>query len=354
MKTKTSLVITCISIVILITLFFLVQGQSDSNVSKELVDEKQKGTHYFARIDSSFSKPLKEHHIEWVAWVNWAYQDDYNSPELSHHNGDSTMINEVNVSWIETIKSIRNEGYKVFVKPHIWLRTPSDGKWRSHITFNNENDWNTWKTGYRDFMFRYAHLAELAGAEMFCIGTELSEVTIQKPEFWRELIRDIRKIYSGKITYGANWYHEYENITFWDELDYIGVQAYFPLTENESPTTEQIEQGWQKYLPELEHLSNRFQKKILFTELGYRSTVKGASEPWLWIEHTCNDPEHYSPQTQASAYEAFFNQVWPKDWFGGVYLWKLHNYEPTEGKIDLDFTPRGKPASKIIAKRFNE
>ena len=354
MKTKTSLVFTCISIGILITLFFLLQGQTLSNSSEESLDKKQKGAHYFALVDSTFSEPLEELNIEWVAWVSWAYQDDYDSPELTHHNGDSTMIEESNASWVNTIKTIREQGYKVFVKPHIWLSKPTEGKWRSHIKFSNEEDWNTWKHNYRDFMFRYAELAELAGAEMFCIGTELSVLTIQEPDFWRELIQDIRKIYSGKITYGANWYHEYENITFWDELDYIGVQAYFPLTKNESPTTDEIEQGWQKYLPQLQKISNRFQKKILFTELGYRSTVKAASEPWLWIEQSCNNPDHYSPETQVNSYTAFFNQVWPQEWFGGVHLWQLRDHTPKEDQIDLNFTPRGKPASQIIANKFAE
>ena len=354
MKYKTSLVFTCISVVLLIILFLLLQGQSFSLSSEDISYEKHKGAHYFARVDSAFAQPLEEHNIEWVAWVSWAYQDDYNTTDLTHHNGDSTMIKKSNASWVETIKSIRQQGYKVFVKPHIWLTRPSKGKWRSHITFTDEKDWNTWKKNYRDFMLRYAALAELAGAEMFCIGTELSELTIDKPEYWRELINDIRKIYSGKLTYGANWYHEYENIAFWDDLDYIGVQAYFPLTKNERPTTAQIEQGWQKYLPQLQSLSERFQKKILFTELGYRSTLKAASEPWLWIEHSCNNPEDYSPETQANSYTAFFNQVWPKEWFGGVHLWQLKDFPIKEDRIDLNFTPRGKPASKIIANRFSE
>ena len=353
MKTKNSLLVTLISVLVLISLFLFLQGQSHSNISKSTPLEKHKGAHYFARVDSSFSDPLEEHNIEWVAWVSWAYQDDFNTPELTHHNGDSTMIKETNASWVNDVKTIRQQGYKVFIKPHIWLRKPTDGKWRSQITFDNDADWNKWQNDYRDFILRYAMLSEQAGAEMFCIGTELSEVTIQKPEFWRKLIRDIRKIYSGSITYGANWYKEYEDITFWDDLDFIGVQAYFPLTENESPSLEQIEKGWQKYLPDLENLAIRFDKKILFTELGYRSTMKGASEPWLWIEKSCNDDKHYSPETQALSYEAFFNQVWPKEWFGGVHLWKLKDFKPIEGRIDLNFTPRGKPASKIIANRFS-
>ena len=50
-------------------------------------------------------------------------------------------------------------------------------------------------------------------------------------------------MYSGKLTFGANWYLEYEDVTFWDDLDYIGIQAYFPLTKKENQGVDELVKG---------------------------------------------------------------------------------------------------------------
>ena len=62
---------------------------------------------------------------------------------------------------------------------------------------------------------------------MFSVGTELQIPALQREADWRQLIKDVRAVYSGKLIYSANWYEEYEGIKFWDALDAIGVQAYF-------------------------------------------------------------------------------------------------------------------------------
>ena len=35
---------------------------------------------------------------------------------------------------------------------------------------------------------------------------------------WRRIIGEVRKVYDGKLTYSANWYREFEQITFWMSL----------------------------------------------------------------------------------------------------------------------------------------
>lgn len=51
----------------------------------------------------------------------------------------------------------------------------------------------------------------------------------------RRLIRQIRRVYHGPLTYAANWSGEYKQIRFWDALDYVGIQAYFPLRHGRQP-----------------------------------------------------------------------------------------------------------------------
>jgi hypothetical protein len=324
----------------------------DENKQVLVIDDKQKGAHFFGVLDSTNFQSLKQNNIKWLTLVAWSNQKDYDSPILSHHNGDSSQILKQESNWIRRIKLAHAAGFKVFIKPHVWINTPSDGKWRSDIFPTNDENWETWKTEYRNYILRYAKIAEQANAEMFCIGTEFSRLTVEKSLFWKQLIKDVRSIYSGKITYAANWYNEFENITFWDDLDFIGIQAYFPLVTKKYPSTEDIITGWNKHLPAIEAIHKKYNRKILFTEMGYRSTAESAIKPWQWLEDSSKLEESISMETQANCYEAFFNTVWNKEWFAGVHIWQLNNYVNSGGETNLDFTPQSKPAEHIITKGF--
>lgn len=324
-------------------------------IQKNPTQFKQKGAHVFGIMDSTNFQFLKRNNIEWVTMVHWGFQDDFDSPVVTHHNGDSLGIHRSDSSWLSKLKLVRAQGFKIFVKPHVWVTYPTEGKWRSDIFPICDENWEMWKASYRDFIFRYARIAEQAQAEMFCIGTEFSRLSVEKPLFWRELIREIRSIYSGKITYAANWYQEYENITFWEDLDYIGVQAYFPLVEQEYPDVEQIAAGWKQYLPNMKVLHKKHKRKIIFTEMGYKSTSDSAITPWDWMDDPYNSDKSFSLETQSNCYQAFFNTVWKKEWFAGVHIWQMRSdYVKVRGKNNLDFTPQGKPAEAIISKVFSQ
>jgi len=316
--------------------------------------EKQKGAHVFRLKDTTNLEFLHRNNIEWVTLVPWGFQDDFDSPDLGHHHGDSLEILRRDSSWVQRLERVHNAGLKVFLKPHVWLHSPSDGKWRSDIFPTTEQDWELWKEKYREFILRYARVAERGKVEMFCIGTEFTELTKEYPEFWRKLIEEVRTVYSGKLTYAANWYKEYEQIAFWHDLDYIGVQAYFPLTKKQNPSIEQLSKGWEEYTSTLQSLAEKHQRKILFTEMGYKSTKDSAIEPWTWIEESNLDSTNVSMETQAHCYQAFYSTIWPQKWFAGVHIWQYNTaYENGyRSLINQDFTPQGKPTEKIIAQGF--
>lgn len=315
---------------------------------------KQRGAHVFGRIDSIDFQFLTQDHIEWVTLVPWGFQESINSSEVLHHRGDSARMKRRNTYWLRQIKAVRKAGFKVFVKPHIWMDTPPEGKWRSDIFPSDDEKWEQWKKTYRTFIFRYARLAEEAGVEMFCVGTELTRLTIEKPDYWKDLISEVREIYSGEVTYAANWYQEYEAITFWNELDYIGIQAYFPLVDHENPDVDAIIKGWSQYIPVLEGMHEKYNRRILFTELGYKSTPNSAMKPWEWMDHAHADEMAVSYETQTHCYEAFFKMVWSQPWFAGVHLWQYRqDHEVHADELIHDFTPQGKPAEEVITKGFN-
>jgi len=290
--------------------------------------------------------------VEWITYVPFGDQSNYDSPEVRYFHPSRHTLSYIDSVWSKKIKLAHTHGLKVFLKPHVWINAPLDGKWRSDIFPTNKKNWETWKKSYREFILLYAKIAEKNNVELFCIGTEFTRLALEKPKFWKDLIQEVRNIYSGKITYAANWYKEFENITFWDDLDFIGVQAYFPLVKNKNPSVEQISNGWKKHLPTLKKVHQKFDKKILFTELGYKSTADSAIEPWAWIDYSSKIDQPASLETQVNCYKAFFSTVWKKDWLAGVHIWQWHTSNEDGGKDNLDFTPRKKTTEKIIAKGY--
>ena len=288
-------------------------------------DEKHRGTHLFGRLDTSYFDELLETNVEGIALVPWAFQKGVHSSEVSHNSHNRAYVERYDSSWVSRIKTLRDSGFKVFLKPHLWLHETEDGEWRSDITHLSETEWDSWKDCYRDFILRYARVAERGKAELFCIGTEFTNLTSERPQYWRDLIKDVRSVYSGKVTYGANWYKEYKQIKFWDDLDYIGVQAYFPVTNKKYPEVKDVASGWKKHVSELNKIQKKYKKKILFTEMGYKSIPQSGIRPWEWVEDINNEEIEYSAETQANCYKAFFDEVWDKPWFGGLYIWQMRS-----------------------------
>ena len=64
------------------------------------------------------------------------------------------------------------------------------------------------------------------------IGSELINLSNQSyTYYWKRSIKNIRlEGFSGSLTYCSMFYPiETQNIAFWDELDFIGIDFYIPL-----------------------------------------------------------------------------------------------------------------------------
>lgn len=183
-----------------------------------------------------------------------------------------------------------------------------------------------------------------------CIGTELRSTVDGHLDQWRRIIKEVRAVYDGKLTYAANWYAEFEEIAFWDELDYIGIQAYFPLSDAPDPTVEQLLAGWRDPLRQIETVQRKFDKPVVFTEVGYRSAAGAAGKPWEWPRR--DEAVEVDLDLQARCYEAFFRTFWARPWVAGVYWWKWFPADRRAGAPDTDFTPQNKPAEAVMARWY--
>jgi hypothetical protein len=171
-------------------------------------------------------------------------------------------------------------GLSVMLIPHIayW---GSKFLWRGEIDFQTTEEWDRFFNDYEVWIVKMARIAQEHHAAVFCVGLEFTHA--QKFEQrWRKIIAAVRAVYGGKLTYGGNW-DSFEEVKFWDALDYIGVLAYFPLTSVSYPGEADIAIAWEKRCAALQTYSRGHEnKKILFVEIGYNDSARAAAEPWAF------------------------------------------------------------------------
>ncbi len=316
--------------------------------------DKQKGMSWVASpqpIGLDDLRPLALNHVNWIVQTPFGWQPSIDSPQIRLATGSRVHWGESDQGLRTTAQLARKLGIRTLLKPHIWLRRGADGKWRSDIAMSSPQDWDKWFENYRRFILHYARLAQQSGIEALCIGTELHQTAVLMPDRWRRIIWEIRQLYGGKLTYAANWYREFEEIDFWPELDYIGIQAYFPLSSKKRPSLDDLKMGWRPHLEAIQAVAQRYGKPILFTEIGYRSVPEAAIEPWKWPQHAPDSPvDHLA---QANAYEAFFQTFWDRSWFAGAYFWKWYaRTRRLNPATNSDFTPQQKPALQVLEKWY--
>lgn len=296
---------------------------------------------------------------EWIAQTPFGWQDRVDSPQVRLVTSGRVYWGERDEGLEVTTRLARERGIRTLLKPHVWLRRRESGEWRGEIAMRSEEDWRAWFESYRELVLHYARLAERLEIPALAVGTELHATARDRPEDWRRIIREVREVYSGQLTYAANWYGEIEDVTFWDELDFIGVQAYFPSGDERLPTVEALVAGWRPHVERLEALHRETGKPIVFTEMGYVSREGATVDPWTWPERAHGQPRPLASEAglelQARAYEAFFRALWDRPWFAGVYVWKWHPTIPAgEPNPYLGFTPQGKPAEEVLRRWFRE
>ena len=233
------------------------------------------------------------------------------------------------------------------VKPQIWVWR---GEFTGLIEMHSEEQWRILEESYSVFILTYAKAAQEIHADILCIGTELEKFVINRPYYWRKLIKEIREIYKGKLTYAANW-DEFKRVTFWGEVDFIGIDAYFPLSDKKTPTVAELEIGWKSHKEEIMRIQKQYNKPILFTEFGYRSVDYNAKKPWFVDRLEGN----INLEAQVNGLQAIHNQFWKEDWFAGGFAWKwFHKHSEVGGGNNNRFTPQNKPGEETLRKLYKQ
>ena len=262
----------------------------------------------------------------------------------------------------KTIAEAEGLGLSVMVRPVIGFLDPtvvapySVGEWRQDY---QPTDVAAFFASYKQMLIAEANVAQQSGAQMLCVGAELDQLAgPQYLSYWTDIISSVHAVFSGALTYSANW-NTASEVSFWSQLDYEGIDCYVPLSTAQNPTLHDLINAWlepatqstnpvayaaignQSPIQYFESLAAQSGKPLLFTELGYANDSGAAAQPWA----SGNSPD---PTLQAALYEAFF-QAWAQSGSSslkGTYFWE---WDPNGSTSNVgpgidSFSPQNSPA----------
>ncbi len=279
--------------------------------------------------------------------------------------------------------------------------------WHGNI---QPSDPNRWFESFKIFLDSYLTLAQILKVEEFTIGAELYSMTVGLedqwleypygfPGRWLQILRYVRtKLPNTRLMYDINFTDDSNNadgiassggeferwryrlvdlanrpdpkeqaiwkdyVSFWSELDAIGIDIYRSLASNGQAMPKDYRQlvdalkiRTDAFATQIDNtlseisLVTETNKPVIFKEVGFRSVENGFIDPFSYAgAGTANIPH------QAAALEAYFESFWQSNWpwFGGINFWEI-SLDPTkEGPNDNGFSPIGKKQSEDIIIRY--
>jgi sugar phosphate isomerase/epimerase len=243
------------------------------------------------------------------------------------------------------VELARDARIRLFWKPHLayW----GSFAWRGEIQFGGDEEaWRRFFDGYRDFIVDQARFAEKHGVELLAVGVEYEQTTQREAE-WRRIIADVRRVYSGRLTYAANW-DSLDRVGFWDAVDLIGVHAYFPLSSDSDPDREALRRGWDEPLRQLADLSRRYlDRPVLLAEIGYSRSAAAASQPW---EARIEDGLEVQ-QLRRRLIDVALERVAEASFIAGMFWWK---WIPGPDPWDRDFSMKDAEARQALQRHWGK
>ncbi len=282
----------------------------------------------------------------WIAVVPYAFTR-LGMPDVHYNTHGKQWWGETPEGVRTCIEMAHAGGMKVMLKPQVYI----PGSWPGSLDFDKTEDWEKWEAAYEKYILPMAVLADSAKVDLFCVGTEFAVAVVKRPDFWRGLIRKIRDVYHGQITYCATW-ADYQNTPFWDQVDYIGLSAYFPLVPTATPDVDSLRSAWRPVREQLRSFSAQHENKpILFTEYGYLSVDSAGWRTWE-LENGV-ESRAINQAAQANCLEALLSTFQAEPWWAGGFLWKwFPNMQGHEGYPERDYTPQGKLGEGVLRKWY--
>jgi hypothetical protein len=216
----------------------------------------------------------------------------------------------------------------------------------------------------------YALVAELCDADLLCVGAGLQQATdslrddleqgwippdylLRNTARWRELLGRVRAAYGGALTYSAGDLAEAQQLGFWDELDFVGIELYRPLRvlSTVAAPVEDAEcvERCRAHLRDLRGFARSLSKPWIVTEFGLPPTTLASLDPAVGLGS-------YDVQETARLYAGFAAALAEvralPDGPSGVFLW-CWTADPEHGNgVDRSFTLQNRPALDVLDSIF--
>ena len=100
--------------------------------------------------------------------------------------------------------------------------------------------------------------------------------------FWRDLVTHVRRRYDGLVSYGAN-FDQFEEVGFWDALDFVAVNAYFPLSVyglEAAARVDRMTSAWRRIAADLTLLGDS--RPVVLIELGWTRRLGSTVRPYSY------------------------------------------------------------------------
>jgi len=246
------------------------------------------------------------------------------------------------------IEMAHARGLHVMLVPQLWVES---GDWRGFIDPKTDEGWARWADSYDRFARAWAQVAEAARAEMFSAGVELRTwVTTPRAESFARVLRGLRRIYRGVLTYSSNW-DDVQDALVLGELDVVGINAFYPLAAAAGASPAALAEGGRSVRRAVHALAESWGKPVVFTEVGYTTRRDPAVRPWEWPE-TMNGVPVDEP-AQAQAYRALLAPMLDEPDFAGFFVWRTYaDPDDVSQEAPWGFSPRGKLAELVVRDAF--
>ena len=169
-----------------IRLFFLFLILVYTSCSSEA--QKINGLSFVASGDSLSVKevePVLKSNANHVALMPFGFIRNLSEPKI-RFNEKRQWYGEKREGVIQYAEKFRAKNIKVMLKPQIWVWR---GQYTGHIEMDSEEKWKQLETSYEAFILLYAEIAQEIDADILCIGTELEKFVLNRPDYWRSLIK---------------------------------------------------------------------------------------------------------------------------------------------------------------------
>jgi hypothetical protein len=247
----------------------------------------------------------------------------------------------------EMVAQAHARGMRVLLIPHLWVDT---GGWRGEMDPGSPAAWAAYRASYRRFVLAWARDAAEAGVDAFSIGVECKSWSGRFGGYWHDLIAAVRRVFPGYLTYSANW-DEAEDVIFWDQLDLIGINAFYPLADHEGASFADYVAGARSARDSVAELAEVLEMPVLFVEVGYTTRRDAAVEPWLWPDGM--EDVVIDEREQARALLASWRAFLPEEWFVGSFIWRYYaDLDDVSQEAIWGFSPHGKRAERVMERVF--